>query len=1196
MKISFFSSRTFRFILPLLCIVSAGCVASSATLAADKPLQTFELHDQLGHEWNHELLTYDVADNLYGRKDVVLAGPDGKALTYQWTTAENGKKQIAFLADLPKFGQSTYRLQTGAPQAKTDLLVEETADAIRLSNGKTGVAIHKKLENGQAPIAGVLLASSQWIGGSQLKTDLPVQSYEARVLERGPVFAEVLCTVNFGADKNWRLRLRVIAGEPVVLVSEACNLGDSSAWRLSFNDNFAPTRLYYRSGSPSATGKLGDDAIDTKDGTVFVLEPWLRWWSQPHEFNWLGLYKEQSDDLLEIAALRPGVWVDPAAKTPQSPPRVMIRREGAALFADLPLTGGVRQWLLADLPKTQSLQPLTESAGKDVYAAPLPQQYLIKYGDFPLNMVKDYVLQWQGDEAGHPRMLVTPSDVARFRQGYKADDARRKAALIPASSLGYFNTGPTVEYYLGTGDKEVGRRLADAVLLQMQDEVDAFFEQSYQATLGSAPHHRRGLLQVPTLADTVWSDIFTPAERERLKAQAAFLGYTVNRADFWSPPRGYSANPNMTTMVASYQVAFGSLLPDHPQSKAWVTAGMTELKHEADGWSDENGGWLEAPHYAMASFDYMLGPFVMAHNAGLNDYLYDPRLKKIARWFSQISTPPDVNVEGIRHFPPIGNTYMNEPSCEFGILASIWKEKDPQFAAEMQWMYRQQGAPPLPGVGGAFPAFEGYRNILLDPSIKTQKPDYKSTLFPQTGVCLRNGVDDRETQLYMIAGSNHAHYDDDSGSVTFWGKGRLIANDFGYTTGASTLRGYHNMLDSPAVNGVMEVRTFESTPQFDYVRGASGQWQRQIAFVKDSDMMAPNYFVLRDSTQAPVPQTWRMWFTANKIAPSIANHYLVEGKDDVDTDVVFAAPANPDVKIEDASAKGGGLDSKRRFGIQTSTQTGLIARVSGDVLTVIYPRLKTQKPPVVTSLAEGRAVKIEQEAGADYVFLSDVPFTYKGDGIEFRGTSGVVKVRGGKAFVALGEGGKLTAFGQTKAGPISQALQILSRAKGKALFIDFEDGKLPPLTDSPLAPKIYEGDPVAGSTAHDGKHCLQLTLPPTGGGHTSYLTRIQLDPTKKYRLSLKLYAPGKAGGTIGGYASSSDGLHIQDTNGQVAGWGIGFQGPTAGWQTLETTFGPPASGAKTILPPQTAFIDLTFWCGGTSSPIYVDDITVEEMK
>src|SRR5206468_23071 len=118
---------------------------------------------------------------------------------------------------------------------------------------------------------------------------------------------------------------------------------------------------------------------------------------------------------------------------------------------------------------------------------------------------------------------------------------------------------------------------------------------------------------------------------------------------------------------------------------------------------------------------------------------------------------------------------------QFGTIAYLWRERDPAFAAEMQWMYRQQGAPPEPVVGGFVPSLAGFRSLLLDRTLPEKAPGYRSEWFPRTGVILRSHFPSaRETQLHLVAGPNHAHYDRDSGSFTLWGKGRVVANDFGY--------------------------------------------------------------------------------------------------------------------------------------------------------------------------------------------------------------------------------------------------------------------------------------------------------------------------------------------------------------------------------------------------------------------------------
>jgi len=68
----------------------------------------------------------------------------------------------------------------------------------------------------------------------------------------------------------------------------------------------------------------------------------------------------------------------------------------------MPLGGGARRWLLGTPALAESLAPLDSKNGKP---APLLQRYLIKHGDFPLDEVEDYFLEWPGDRIKHPPIL-----------------------------------------------------------------------------------------------------------------------------------------------------------------------------------------------------------------------------------------------------------------------------------------------------------------------------------------------------------------------------------------------------------------------------------------------------------------------------------------------------------------------------------------------------------------------------------------------------------------------------------------------------------------------------------------------------------------------------------------------------------------------------------------------------------------------
>jgi len=995
--------------------------------------EAFELQDFLGRMWRNESVSFAASKSQLAsaRGDLPLVGSDQRPVLYQIVEGNaDAPAAIEFLTDLDPFEKRAYHFAPASrhPAPTTDLKIEETPEAIRLFNSRIGISIRKRLGEGQGPIESVRLASGHWIGNSLLLGASPILSYNVRLAARGPVFAEIICDINFEKARSWQLRLRIQANEPVVVVDEKFSLNDSTSFQLLLSLQFSPDGLFYRLGKASSAGSEGKLATwkipTTSDAPVFVLEPWLHWWERERQGTWFALYNEQRSDLLAIAARTPSLWVDPKHIEQRASSQTFLTSDRGGLKWTLGLKGGARQWLIAALDKNASFAPLHD---KNLYQAPLPQQYQIKYSDFPLDRIRNYITRWSGDERDHPRLIVKKNDIAAACRNFRADQSKlesyRKAPVAP------YQMDEAIIYYLCTDDPELGRHLTNTALSWVQDAVNMLVRQDAMVTLGFAPHQQTAIATAMNLADVIWSSGYLSAEsRARLKAQVAVLAYTVNRDDYWSPPRGFAANPNMTSTVAAYRALLGAMIPAHPLAAAWVANGINELKYQLDHWSDDEGGWLEAPHYATLSYDYLLGVFLMAYNAGFNDYLYNPKMKKIADWFAKISTPPNPELDGRRHLPPIGNTYMREPTGEFGLVANIWKRKDPEFAANMQWMHQQHGSPGEPGLGGFYPILAGFRRLLIDPDIIAKPPAYRSEKFSLTGVILRNHFpSDRETQLYLIAGANHEHYDEDSGSFTLWGKGRLIANDFGY-------HGYmpaedHNMVVAPSAPGeeIMQVAEFSSGPDLDYVRGVKkGDWIRQIAFIKDSDPLGPNYFVISDSLsrksaawrlwltlKTSVPAAWRLWLTAEKVTTN-GQTALAVGKEDVNTDIIFIEPADVSLRTEQKTRQTSGIASGV-FGTVSTSQTGLIATSNGDAgfTAIVYPRLKSEPAPVVTELAGGKAIKVQSGAATDYVFLASAPFAYQDRDISFSGTVGLVRIRSDEAALSLGAQGKLTAFGRT---------------------------------------------------------------------------------------------------------------------------------------------------------------------------------------
>ncbi len=1174
-------------------LLAGGWLLAAAAMAAPD----FVLREELSRQWTREYVTFPLTaaqlDAARARRP--LLDPEGRPVVYQVLAGGAGPR-LAFQTDLAPLETRGFTFApTGTAPGATDLRVEDADGFVTLSNALTGVRLDRAPEPGMGPLAGVKLASGKWVAGSRLMTDAPVTQVQIEITARGPVMAEAVCKLTFGDQGTWESRYRVLAGEPVVLVEEVSAVDAKATFHVVLSRNFNAERMFFRNGD-SPYGRV--NSVPVVDGKNFDWEPWLRWHASNQRGAMFGVYNEQDPDLLAVSAGMAGLWVDPARdRTRQAIPPLRVIRDNLGFYAELPLKHGRRQWLLSTTDRDESTLGLRDPALADV--SPLPYRYLVKYGHFPLDMIKDYVMRWP-TELEHPRLMLTPKDVEAFRAKVKDPapyEEKVRYFLNNPALLTPFTMDDAVPAYLATQDPQLGELLAQTAVRMLQERVDFFIDQN-GLPFGAAPHGHQSLATAVGIADIMYdSPHTTPEMRNRMRALAAFLGYTTARPEYWSEARGYAANPNMSTSVYGYQASIAAFISDHPEARSWIEEGMNALKNQLETWSDDNGGWLEAPHYAMVSYDQILAVLVMAYNAGFNDWLYTlPKVKTVIRWFAKIDTPPDSRLGGFRHRPAVGNTYLNEPCGAFGLVAYLFRDQDPEFSEEMQWQWNQNRQYEVPGIGGFFPAFAGYRKLLTDPNLPQRAPQYGSELFPETGLVLRDWYpSDRETYLHMIHGRNHAHYDDDSGSIILWGKGRILSDEFGYY-------GYipqedHSMVESPmAGRGLMRIRDFVTQPRFDYVAGVKESWTRHIVLIKGATPESPTYFVINDAFRVGGPATWRLWLTADdvQLAPQSA---LVVGKEDVDMDVRFLTPQGVNLTVEPKTRRSGsGMFPNWTWRPMETTQLGLIAaepHVNGFNL-VLYPRLKVAPAPTFTPLAEGKGVKVEHEEGTDYVFLSDRPFVFDEGDLHFEGMVGMAQLRGEEVVLAIGSGGKISARGQTVTS--DRPLPVFTTN----LFPngDFETGEVIPfeaVDDEQTRVAIYEGNPVPGDTTHQGQRCLAITLKQAGGTYAAARYRIPVDAQKVFRIRLRAYADSATVTTMGGYAPDGKGGNLQQ-NGRTWQWSLAARGPMEGWQVLERRLGPPGSGADVIYPPGVSSTHLHLWVKGEPGTLYLDDITVEPVE
>ncbi|NDH07527.1 hypothetical protein EBX93_16690, partial [bacterium] len=200
-----------------------------------------------------------------------------------------------------------------------------------------------------------------------------------------------------------------------------------------------------------------------------------------------------------------------------------------------------------------------------------------------------------------------------------------------------------------------------------------------------------------------------------------------------------------------------------------------------------------------------------------------------------------------------------------------------------------------------------------------------------------------------------------------WGKGRLLADDFGYI-GRHPAQ-WHSMLTSSAVesDSNMVIEAFHPGKILDYVSGRKGAWQRQIAFVKDPDPLGPTGFFIRDNHDADSEATWRLWLMTKKIKIH-SQGATIEGEDDVDLDVFFHDASKLGLKTEATVQKAMGRRNNKE-GLIELPQTALVASLKGKgaICSFLYPRLKSEAVPKISWFANGAGIQIETTAGVDYV-------------------------------------------------------------------------------------------------------------------------------------------------------------------------------------------------------------------------------------
>ncbi|MHC4885758.1 MAG: hypothetical protein ACYTGH_11820 [Planctomycetota bacterium] len=1075
----------------------------STTLLAAEPLQVVTLKESLDVDFEHELVHFELNDAAQAAKGALhLVDEKGAVVPSQL----NGTT-LSLVTDLARLETKAWKVMAGAARAESDLEVKETDAQIELLNARTGVRIPKTLEEARSgPIDGVRVGKA-WTGTGSLSKADGLTAYEAKVTRRGPVYADVRCLYTFGEKGPWTVTLRLIAGDPAILVSEASTLGRKSevTWRLHLALDKPINTAFFRSCMGNAPIPKGGNVlkpIKPKRGFNLQMTAWYTWWSggattgagffhlpegvryertkngynrttkaglgEAPAAKTLGEDEELEDEDLDaeldgeaaekapppapekqlpalcIAVGKPAEWVRKAegGRRGEGPGRstlpLQVNSKGE-LRLSMGLNRIGRRWLIG-------VGTVGDVIANDRKVA-LPQKLYAKHLGTSLAMIQKMVLDW-------PQTLTYPS-LLFSKDKYEAHPLE----IVEKDGALWGGRGDIVKYYLNRNPaarKKRAKEMAGAAKGRVGYAMSWYLPRDgngRNVAENQAPHEQgmatyRGTATADYIMGT---EALSEEERKVIRARLALLCYRGLDENTISHAKGLRNFPNMSIFSYTGVGMASCVIGDHPEVKTFQDEVIRRVRRDLKALCGPNGGWRETPHYQGAAMDAFMWYGLALKKLGREDIVFDENLKKAVRFLAMISTPRDPRFSGKRHLPEIGNTYIYEPSSQFGLIASIWREKDPAFAEGMQWMFREQGMPGNMGVGGDA-GIHWHSHMIVDKTWEAKTPSpLGSELFPMFGAVLRSHApSDRETYMLYHVGPWLFHYDNDMGQIMFWGKGRPLAVDFGYQ---GCMPGWQHSKVDRGSNGKMVESALQAST--DYLHGHQAGWSRRILFLKDKDVEGASWILLRDSLNPKSkPAAWWYWMLT-KEAPTLKGEVMTQtGTFDVDCDIWFGASRSKDLKrltnkeardaepltadapdagglgedeLDDELALDEGNDAAALSNRIKTTQaiikcgaTGKKGEISttqeGVKLTIspakpvpwaLFPRLRDEEAPVFTAIAEGQGLRVKHSRGTDYAFLAEKAIEWTGDGITFSGTVGAVQIREGEATLTLSAKGSL---------------------------------------------------------------------------------------------------------------------------------------------------------------------------------------------
>lgn len=1037
-----------------------------ATSVSAQVPQSWQLKESVGYNWKHELIFFPlhslpaIAPGKESR--FVVTDETGQPIPFQFYApqgrGDTHQTFLALLVDLPPYSSRQFTLARSrgrrSQDSQTDLGIKKEKDEYVLSAGRTAVRIPiaKRFKAGTpfdqlaAPILAVRGFSGRWLGEGSLLGKFPVLEFTTEIEAEGPLFAQARVRYQFDDRKFYQVRVRVVSGENVVLVEEDFALSEKESQGVSFvkAPDLAPPKgqeshfsdWLVRRGMGwmniptdfklypcfkfnffknwDADRVRGHNFLASKDiyerkvlagasadwRLGFALTPFQE---RNFRHNAMAFDSEKGKDYLGLYYRFLSRWVHPNEN------RVLLPWLDEGVVGHFLAFEGRREWgLMVAETGPDTVDDYIHKGGHERKFGVIHQAH-VKFGETPLDKVKDWVLEWEiPEDAYWPRLFMTREGLGRVKRDFSELPDDIKKIVAEDQSVHALLTGD-MNFLAQHFDQywEGYTKLCTFDFLEGGHNSFNTYTHRYQEIVRSTCHDMDVVLACPGL------DV---DKRKKFLAWMAFLTYKTSDPDYWAY-RGYGggpSNPNMMSIACNALASGAALLAGHPRQREWLE--LCERLACADILNSigPRGAWLESPGYQGAG-DYPLNQTVLIlRNAGVADLTKDPffgqKLISVATYVANLLTPPDPRFSGLRMPVALGDGNPFK-STSFTFLAYSSMQQFPTEAGNAIWCWQQMGR-----TRHSVPIL--LHEHVLDGTIPPVPIEGTTQFFPGFGVMFRHGFGQpHETFFtYHQSGFSYGHYDDDQGSISLHAKGAPLCLDWiDYSPNEAE---FHNRVDYHPDDYPWTVEApdpFISHPEADYLRswengvygsapskpiepGSKPDWQRQILLVKDTrDPGDATYLVFRDAVQAARPNTWNMWTMAKKGSERIEGHTArLEGQFDVD--VTFFFYRKPPKPLE-SRFYSHPMPGHVNFSFKSQDQTRIQAssESGGDYGVVLYPLRRGVDPePSVKELDSGVVEISWGPSRRHLIFLFPEVRAVKEAGLTFSGRAAVAKFEGEK--------------------------------------------------------------------------------------------------------------------------------------------------------------------------------------------------------